>query len=69
MASKALYLVWVVDKRQRSVLLLDLPLPRRRRDAEDGKWIETLDLRVISHGVEQVEEASPPRYHGHQLQK
>lgn len=53
------YLVRVINKRKRPVLLLDLSRLRGRRNAEDGKRVETLDLRVVRHRVHQVEEASP----------
>ena len=52
-------LVRVVDKRKRPVLLLDVSRFRGRGDPKDGKGIEPLDLRIVLHRGQEVEEARP----------
>lgn len=54
-------LVGVVNKRERPVLLLDLSRFRGRGNPEDGKGVEPLDLRIVRHRGQQVEEARPSR--------
>lgn len=51
----------MVNKRERPVLLLDVSRFRGRGDPEDGEGIEPLDLRIVLHRGQEVEEARPSR--------